>query len=759
MSFGEKVIRFRWPVIALSILIVALSAIGASRLEMITDERVYFADDDPMLAALDRLDNIYSKDKTVTIALEPDDGNVFTAKTLAAVEWITEKAWEFPYSTRADSLSNYQHTYVTGDDLLVVNLVSNPLELTDEKLKEIREIALSEPELAGKLVSLSGRVTGINVTITKPGKSLDEETKVAEHVYSVMDQFREKFPGIKVHLSGDVIFNAAFLKEANEDMAVLIPAMFIVMVLVIAVTLRSLWGTIATVIIIIASTLTGMGISGWIGIPMGDVASMAPTIVMTLAVADSIHILSTAFQLMRTGMEKKEALEESLKINLPPVFLTSITTALGFLSMNLGESPTFHDLGNMVVLGVLSAFVFSIHLLPALIMIFPIKFKPVSDSAVSFSELLGRFVIRNRKALFYGMAAFLLFTVSGIPRIYFDDKFIEYISKDSKVRQATEFIGKNLVGLDLIEFSLDSGEEGGISDPGYLAKVEEFATWFRSQPKVTHVTSINGIMKRLNKTMHGDAKEWYRVPDNRELAAQYLLLYEMSLPFGLDLNSRLNLDKSASRFSVNVANVSSMEIVELQEKADEWIENNMPPHMQTKAAGWSVMFAHLTERNVKSMVIGTGAALILISAILMFALKSVKIGFVSLIPNLAPVAMAFGLWGLLFGEVGLGIAVVAAMTLGIVVDDTVHFLSKYMRAKRVLGMKGVEAVLYSFNTVGAAIMTTSIILVSGFLVLAFSSFKVNAEMGVLTAITIFLAMMADFLFLPPLLLKLEGRDG
>jgi hypothetical protein len=170
------------------------------------------------------------------------------------------------------------------------------------------------------------------------------------------------------------------------------------------------------------------------------------------------------------------------------------------------------------------------------------------------------------------------------------------------------------------------------------------------------------------------------------------------------------------------------------------------------------MFAHIGKRNISSMLLGTTVALVLISLVLVIALKSVKIGLISMIPNLVPAAMAFGLWGILVGEVGLALSVVTGMTLGIVVDDTVHFLSKYLRARREQNMSSPDAVRFAFANVGMALWATSVALVAGFLVLSLSAFKLNSGMGLLTAITITFALLADFLFLPPLLMKLEGKS-
>ena len=319
-------------------------------------------------------------------------------------------------------------------------------------------------------------------------------------------------------------------------------------------------------------------------------------------------------------------------------------------------------------------------------------------------------------------------------------------------RQDTEYAEKHLTGIYLLEFSLPAGSEGGITEPDYLRKVDAFAQWLRKQPEVMHVSVFTDIMKRLNKNLHGDDPAWYRLPDNRELAAQYLLLYEFSLPFGLDLNNQINVKKSATKLSATLHFLSSEELLALQKKAQDWLQRNAP-ELYMEAASPTLMFAHIGHRNIRAMLEGTFIALVLISVVLTLFLRSLRIGLLSLVPNLAPIGMGFGLWGLFVGQVGLAISVVGSMTIGIVVDDTVHFLSKYLRARREQGATPEEAVRYAFHTVGTALWVTTLVLMLGFGVLALSEFKLNGDMGLLTAVTIGLALLADFFFLPPLLMQ------
>ncbi|HDZ76711.1 MAG TPA: RND family transporter, partial [Candidatus Omnitrophica bacterium] len=371
-------------------------------------------------------------------------------------------------------------------------------------------------------------------------------------------------------------------------------------------------------------------------------------------------------------------------------------------------------------------------------------------------DKLATFIIKKSKIIFWIILGIIAFLISGLFSIELNDNFIKYFSKHYEIRRASDFMEENLTGLDIIDYSLESGEASGINNPEYLNKIEEFANWYRTQPKVVHVNVITDIIKRLNKNMHQDDPKYYRIPENRELAAQYLLLYEMSLPFGLNLNNQINVDKSSTRMTATLKKTSAKEQRDLDTKAREWLKNNAPESMFTYGSGLSIMWSHISKRNINSMLGASLGALILISIILIFALRSLKIGVISLIPNLTPTFMAFGIWGMTIGQVGLGLSVIIAMTLGIVVDDTIHFLSKYLRARREHNLNSQESVRYAFNTVGTAMWITTVALVAGFLVLATSNFKMTSDMGLMTAITISLALVMDFLLLPTLLMKMEA---
>lgn len=497
--------------------------------------------------------------------------------------------------------------------------------------------------------------------------------------------------------------------------------------------------------------------AGWLGILLTPPLVTAPTIILTLAIADSIHVLVTMFHEMRRGASKREALVESLRVNFHPVFLTSLTTTIGFLSLNFSDAPPFRDLGNITAMGVVAAWFYSILFLPALMAVLPVRVKVAENGKSTAMDRLAGHVIGYRKSLLWGTAVVVIGLGALIPRIELNDQFVKYFDPSIEFRADTDFAMEKLSGIYQAQWSLPAAGEGGISDPEYLAGLAAFTEWLRAKDMVVHVQTLSDIFKRLNRNMHGDDPAYYGLPEERDLAAQYLLLFEMSLPYGLDLNNQINVDKSATRVIATLENITTNELRALDRDAEAWLDANFASAGGTEASGPFVMFAYIAKHNIEGMLTGTLAAFLLISASLMIALRSVRLGLISLVPNLVPPIMAFGVWAVLVGEIGLASSVVTATALGIIVDATVHFLSKYQRAQKYHGADSEAAVRYAFSTVGTALWVTTAILIAGFAVLSLSTFKINATLGQLTAITLFMAIVVDFVLLPALLLALDGR--
>ncbi len=753
---AKKLVKWRTFLMLFTVVVVGFLASGGRFIQFATDYEYWFSKDNPQLAAFQEIQNTYSKTDNVIFLITPKDGKVFKRSTLASIEWLTKQSWQIPYSTRVDSLTNFQYTYARLDDLVVSDLVNDATLLSDTDLKRIEEIALKEPLLLNRSISKDGKVAAVNVTITLPKGTPDGSPVVTAFSYKLAEQLKKKNPNLELHVTGIIVMDNAYISTAQSE-GYLTLVMFILVMLGLAILLRSITGTFTTLLIVIMASLATMGFSGWIGVKLTPITANAPIIILTITVAHAVHILVSFIHAMRKGMNKHDAMVESLRINLQPVFLASLTTAIGFLSMNFSDIPPFHDLGNMIAIGVMIALLTSVAFLPGLVLLLPVRVPVDKNYSNKHMRDLSNFVVKRHKSMLWSLVILAIIFVNFIPNNEIDEAVWKFFDKSTKFRIDTDYASEHLTGPYHMEYSLKSNETGGVSEPAFLNKLESFKEWLYEQPEVVHVNSITDIMKRLNKNMHNDDESWYRLPDNKEQAAQYLLLYEMSLPYGLDLNNQINIDKSETRVIASLHNLTTKEMILFEQRVENWSKTNLAG-IGVTAGSPQYMFSHIGQRTVRKMAVGVAVAMILISLLLMIALRSIKTGLLSLIPNLLPPAIAFGIWGIVVGKVGFTHAVAIGMTIGIIVDDTVHFLSKYIRARREKGFTPEEAVHYAFSNVGVALLITTVVLVSGFMVLTLSMFKLNVDLGIITALTISIALVLDFLLLPSLLMVFDKDE-
>ncbi|WP_180797699.1 efflux RND transporter permease subunit [Vibrio parahaemolyticus] len=757
IGLGKIPTKYSLLVLLATIFLIIVATIGGKNLYFRGDYDIFFDGTNKQLLAFDEIQTTFAKTDNLAIVIAPEDGDIFTPQTLSLIQKITVDAWQVPYSSRVDSIANYQHTEAFDDDLLVEDLLYSEYELTPERISKVKSIALSEPVLKSALVSEKGDVTVVNITIQLP--EMDKTAEVEEVVSSInamIDRYQRAYPDVTFHKAGIIAMNHAFMTAAQDDSSTLVPTMLVVILVFLTIMLRSILSVIATLIVIIGSVMATMGISGWAGMFLSTATVNVPTLIMTLAVADCVHVIATMRQSMKNGFTKAQSIERSIALNFVPILITSVTTAIGFLMMNMSDSPVLRDFGNLSALGVMVACFLSVTLLPALLKLLPIHVKmETSQDQKHVMDHLGDFVVSQRRALLPLSVVVIVVCASLIPLNKVNDESVEYFGQRNEFRQAADFMEERISGMTNISIAIKTNESQGIAAPDFLNTIGEFSSWLRDQPETDHVATLADVYKRLNKNMHGDDEAYYSLPQARELAAQYLLLYEMSLPYGLDLNNQINVDKSSIKMVLTVANLGSVELVDLENRIYQWFAEHAPQY-QVVASSPSLMFAHIGETNMASMLSTLPITLVLISALLIFALRSVRLGLISLMPNIAPAVIGFGLWALISGEINLGLSVVVTLTLGIVVDDAVHFLSKYQRARRE-GQTAEQAVRYAFHTVGRALWITTVVLVAGFSVLAMSSFRLNADMGQLSAIVIFIALVVDFLFLPTLLMLFDKK--
>lgn len=749
-------LRFRFFTLLLSLLLVGLAAYGAKYLQFDPDLRSLYDPDHPIMLELGDVESEFTKRDSALIVVSVEQGDVFRPDVLALIQQLTAAAWEIPYVSRVDSITNFQYTEADGDDLYIADLV--PLEAVNNegKIAKAREAALSHSALVPLMLSNDGAVTTVNASFMAR-----DQREIAQHMpefmgalESLVESHQGQVEGVKLQLSGAQSFSYAMAKYASNDTATLIPLMMLLMLVLLYVMIRSIYATFCAAVVVLATTIATMGIGGWLGFSLEIVSIISPIVVMTLAVADAVHLINGVSQGRSQGLAKFDSIAYGLRLNTLPIIITSVTTVLGVITFSFTDFPPLRKLGVLIAVGVSIAALLSITLLPALLTLRELAAREINSS--TFFQRLAAFVCARYKSILWFALPLVALGFALVPLNQLDESPKIFFERTTPERQTIEFLEGRLSGIVPIDIVIDSGEENGIYNPEFLHAADQFSDWIRAREGIGHVTSVVDTLKRLNKNMHADDEAFYRVPESRELVAQYLLLYELSLPVGLELTHQVNLDKSAILISVVKPSGSARASVETKEAAHAWIAQHAPQY-GLQVTGMSQTSSELAYTFlIPSMLKGGSIAILTVSLVLLLALRSVRLGLIGMVANVVPIAVGYGIWAIYSGMMGFAVASVVGICLGVVVDFAVHFLSKY-RVSRLQGETVEQAVCYAYGTVGRAIWITTLVLVSGFWVLVLSEIGLNSDLGLLTGLVILLASLFTLLVMPALLLLVDRR--
>lgn len=746
--------RRYWLLLA-SLLLVIFSLLGLEHFRFDGSMRFFFGRDYPHLQAFNRIEEQFGRFDNTVILVSAQKGDLFTPKRLRLLEQMTDDAWSFPEATRVESIANYQYSWSEGDELIVEPFLDHSDQYGEQTLQQKRQLALADPSLLKRLISADGRHAAIvvNYTLKYGNERQLQEIEINNDIYAYLDKLEKQHPDLTFSLGGNVIGNAIMTIKTLGDMKTQVPAMYAAIFLLLAFLLRSFLSMLAIAFTAIVTCVSALGIACWLGVTLSPVSLTSVSIMITITIAHCVHIVVYFLHELREGRAKLQAINESLRVNLQPVLITSLTTALGFLSMNFNELGPAADLGNIVAIGVVLALLFSYTLLPSLLVLLPVNDKTTQHGTMLRQiDNLAEFVIRRRKAVLWVTAVVSIIMLVLASQNVVNDRFPENVAKPSRYRDDLQRMDESLGGIYTMEYEIRAKQKGGVNEPEYLQHLEAFTQWLRAQPEIINVYSYTDIIQRLNRNMHGDDSAYYRIPKNRELAAQYLLLYEMSLPQGVDINNIVSLDKSSTKLMFTFPTTDTHAVLALRQKVVAWQQQNLPEYMRHDGASNTIMWTYLSIDALTNSLQGALVALLLISLTLIVVLKSVRYGLISLAPNLLPAVIGFGLWFLYKGELNMALMNVLCITIGIVVDDTVHFMSKYLRARRELDKDCEEGVRYAFSSVGPALWITTVVLTAGFATLGASSFVPNSQMGGMIAVIIIAALLLDFLLLPAMLL-------
>ena len=754
---AETIIRYRPLCIIISILILAGLAQGLSKINFNPDINAFFPENDTLTTSHLSIEDTYSSMDNAVIGIGVKEGTVFTNEVLSLIEDLTERAWKTPHSLRVDSLSNYSYVSADGDDLYIEPFLEGSSAYDLKTLKE-KELIIEEEELAyGAIISKDKKTSLINIVFDPPRKDIEAEYQESlNYVLGFLEEARKNHPEVDLIISGIVYMEYQSPMLLKAQMPKLMPTAILVILLTLFLLLRSLVAVAGSFLVILMSVVSAMGSIGFMS---GDIAQpfiMVPILIATLAVADCVHLFTLYFQNLDSSRKSKEAMLESLKLNLQPLFLTSLTTAIGFLSLNLAPVEPLRGIGNGVAVGVFLAFIFTVLLLAPIVSYFNVKQSKNINFQKNIARKLGRFSIKNYKRLLVIVPVISCFLMAFIPLNKTNDNPLEFYSERYTTSAAdSKWISQRIGGTFPVSYELNS--QGIVSDPEFLREVDKFSEWLASNKEVLHVSSLSKIMKNLNKTLHGKQEEWNIIPTEPDLSAQYLFFYEMSLPYGLDLTNSISQNKESIKLVASLKELGSLEYREFAKKVENYASQNMPEDMVSIGTGTRPIFAFMSNMLITQLTYALGIGIVLITATIILFFRSLRYGMLTSVTNLLPIGVAFGIWAIVSGEISMLVGIGMGTTLGIIVDFTVHFLSKYLHARRQKNLSAEEAVEYAFETVGFALIITSFSLILGFLVLLQAFFIPIHGFVLFSSIAFLSALIIDLLLFPALLITWDKR--
>ena len=745
----------RYMLAALAIVLGGAISLGALKTTIDSSDDSILSEDDPYRLEVAQVNKDFPPSTSVLFAFMSPEGDVFNMDMLKAMQDLTDRYTDVESAVSVASLINHRLDAVDADIHRRDYLLPELDELTAQDLVKIREIALKDEDLTQSMLSPEGDMALAVIKFQATSEEQETQLRIAKTVVDLRDSLREQYPDQNIYVLGRILFEYDNYNAQVKDSKYLFPIVMLTVLGLMYFCLGSLSFALAIAAVSVMSVGLTVGAVGWAQVPFNQISNMGPLVVFMIAMADSIHLVSVYLQGLHKSLSKFEALRESLRVNIQPVTLATVTTAMGFLSLNYCASPGIYGFGNVVAIGVVWAFLVTFTLLPALILLLPVKKVPKPLGVKGFINFVANLVANHGTPLFWGSLTLIAVTFAMLPLNKVDFDRFSFIDKDSDFHTVISALAEKIGNDQSLVYSIDSGKYYGITEPEFLRKIEEFSLWLEEQPQTSFVTSYTGFLKNRNMAENDNDPAWEVLPEDNLQIIDYLVGYQLVQEIEPQLEPIFNADYSAIRLVVGTSNLSNVQLLDFSEQIEDWITLNMDPAYDVLHGDNSILYARLNKTISLQLMEGFTVSFLLITATLLVGLKSVRYGLLSIIPNLFPATIVFGIWGLLVGELSPYILMLFSISIGLVVDDSVHVLSKYIVARRE-GNSPEAAVQYSLDRAGSAITITTLSLAIGTFILVLSNTFYYQNVALLLTPIIITALLLDLLFLPPLLVRFDN---
>ncbi len=724
-------------------ILVALLSISLKDLAFEGSYRIWFDPSSKIMKDYDKFRATFSGDDTFIVAFEDKEG-IFREKPINTILELTQKFKMLDGVQKVNSLTNYQYIRSEDDDVMVEDFIYD----TKEDLAAKKKIATHDKLILHQLINDDATATMIAV---KLASSVGADEEVNLYVMKELEKIRDEYEaktGYTFYISGLSAVTASLVNVAVHDALVLIPLAVVIVVILLFLLFRDPIGVAVPSVVIVFTFLLVLSMQMLLGHKLNNFTVNIPSFIAAIAIADSMHLFLAWVYYKTKEMSNKEAVYLALKNNFMPIAMTSITTAIGFATLSISAIEPIATLGIAITAGALIAFLLSISLVPAILLLLndEYKVKPIKFLNLINSKGYGAFIVRHDKQIVLGFTFMMLVIGYGLTSLKVDSNSIKYFDKSTTVRSGSEFGEKKLSGSMIYEIILDSKVKEGAKSPAFLKKIVVFEKELLERyPNITFATSLKDIVERMHKVL--DTNATTPLPNSKNAVAQYLLLYSMSLPQGMELNDKIDTQERYLRMSINSNIQDTSKDLEMIDWIEKWWKQNTD-YLAT-VQGQTSIFAYMQSSVMETLLLSISATLILVVFAMFFIFKNIKMLWIFILPNIAPILLVGGVMGYLGRSVDIGVAISASVILGIAVDDTIHFFSKYFQAIKTMSFE--ESIDYVISHSGNAMILTTFILSFTFALFGVSSFVPNVNFAIVTVVALNIALLLDLVLLPALL--------
>jgi predicted RND superfamily exporter protein len=783
--FGSFIYDHPLKVLLVIVALLAFPISHVPQIQMDTSTEGFMHEDDPVLLTYNSFREQFGRDERVVLAIEND--NIFSINFLTKLKKIhKEIERDVPYVEDVTSLYNVRNTRGDGDRLITDDLLE-PFPTSDAEIADIKKRAMSSHFYRDLLISQDGKMTTIIIetdAYSHAGEksiSLDDEFsdgfddeptenqtpkaflsdqenhELLEAVKDITNRYREE--GLNIYVAGSPAVNNELKAQMRSDIQKFMRITFLIILIFLFVVFRRVSAVFYPLMVILLSLLTTVGTMAWAGTMFKLPTQIVPSLLLAVSVGATVHILSIFFDRFNENGDKKEALSYTLGHSGLAIAMTSITTAIGVGSFAGSEVAPISDLGIFASLGVMVSLFLTLTLLPALLSITKLKPKAKSEAGKIdlFMQKLALVPVKHTKSVLMGSFIVVAIALVAATQVKLSHNPLKWFQPDNINRVSTEVIDEKMNGTVTIEVVVDTGRENGWVDPEKLKKLNEFSTKLEQyRDDYTHigkVVSLATIVKETNRALHENQEVYYTIPTDANLVSQELLLFENS--GSDDLEDVVDSQFSKARITIKMPWTDTIEAVNVLEfvktEAEKTFEGD-----RVETTGMIPLLINTFSHAVHSSVWSYFMAAIAISLMMILILGSVRIGLLSMVPNLAPIIVGLLLMYIAKIPLDMFTLLIGSIAIGLVVDDTIHFMHNFRRYY-LESNSASQAIEQTFFTTGKAMLITTIVLSLGFFAYLAANMISVQNFGLLTGSVIIFALLADLLLAPALMVMVAKK--